>query len=833
MFWLQSLRVCSRRLFHSRVVSRDQLLDQLQACSAEDQVFDVVGRNKAKLSVNHVSCAIGLLWQFQRERPQMLRTFEFVQNHPQFLTLRVLAENKISLMDDGSVVEMLYDVLRLKVEHHDSLVQQLVTEAWNRLERFQMTTLSKFAVCLSDQFLQHSPLMGQITQIVSQRLDSIQDARVLTPLMISIFALVSPQLRDALLKKADTLLDKMDPFHFNNPRRVVQFLRNIRYIHRPLLEKCNQLLLQNVTRLDAEHISIILGLYQSMQYNNCDFRLAAKQRLVELVDTSTDPATFTKLFASLGPMAGQGVREGLESTALLLADELNSHQALGVVETMEEMQCRNLQLINKMAAILFKNLETYRPVEIARITQSLILLHCQNPEIFSRLKAKLLHFLQGSVYPYEVTMLTRVLSMLPSRHLDEGVLSRVEAMLPQCNLNDLNTYAVVVAKWIRNDPSYRHNTPSKYVRLLQTLNRCGRERLHKLDHLDVVLEEVKYLSGEWFDEMLLEESMVTLQRLLDQISWTNAHDVAVYLTRTNYFCAVLLDRIARMTIGNIDKIHYSATYATLLPFAVLNYDPPMAEEFFDACIQHFTPYISSFDPHMLVLLAYALALADYFPEEVVREIFNVDFLAKLDSHLETLPDALNMRIRLRLMELNRAVCLECPEFQVPWFHERYCKQLQKRANSSISPIQQQIHKMLGDILGGMNCAKVGVLTPYFYTVDFELVLDRHLQPIPYSEPSRLQITENGNVHWDSGSTDRERTELPPGARRIALDFLDSKSFCKNSRHMKGEAMMKKRHLEILGYHVLQIPHFEWNSMELSTEDAWKEYLRKKIFAELP
>lgn len=72
-------------------------------------------------------------------------------------------------------------------------------------------------------------------------------------------------------------------------------------------------------------------------------------------------------------------------------------------------------------------------------------------------------------------------------------------------------------------------------------------------------------------------------------------------------------------------------------------------------------------------------------------------------------------------------------------------------------------------------------------------------------------------------------------------------------------MMKKRHLEILGYHVLQvgrktthytdskllsvvllimqfstqIPHFEWNSMELSTEDAWKEYLRKKIFSELP
>uniref|UniRef100_A0A672MVY2 RAP domain-containing protein n=1 Tax=Sinocyclocheilus grahami TaxID=75366 RepID=A0A672MVY2_SINGR len=737
MFRLRSFRACcSRRLFHGGAVSRDQVLDQLQTCSAEDQVFDVVGRNKAKLSASHVSYAIGQLWKFQRERPHMLRTIEQVRNHPQFLTLRVLAENKISLMDDASVVDMLYGVLRLQVEHHDSLVQQLVTEAWNRLERFQMATLSKFAVCLSDQFLQHSPLMGQITQIVSQRLDSIQDARVLTPLMNSIFALVSPQLRDALFKKADFLLDKTNPLHFNNPRRVVQFIRNVKQIHRPLLEKCNQLLLQNVPRMDVEHISIILGLYHSMQYNNCDFRLAVRQRLMELVDTGTDPATFTKLYASLGPIAGQ------ESTALLLADELNPHQALGVVETMEEMQCRNLQLIN--------------------------------------------NYLQGSVYPYEVTMLTRVLSMLPSPRPDEPVLSRVNAVIPQCNLNDLNTYAMVVAKWIRNDPSYRHNTSSKYVRLLQTLNRCSRERLHSFESLDVVLEEVKCLSGEWFDEMLLEESMVTMQKLIDQISCTNVHELGVYLTRTNYFCAALMDRIASVIIENIDKIHYSATYSIMLPFAVLNYDPPKAEEFFDVCIRHFTPYISSFDPHLLVLLAYALALADYFPEEVVREIFNVDFLAKLDAQLETFPDGLNMRIRLRLMELNRAVCLECPEFQVPWFHERYCKQLQKRANSFISPAQQQIHKMLGDVLGGMNCAKVGVLTPYFYTVG-----------------------------------------------DIALEFLDSKSFCKNSWHMKGEAMMKKRHLEILGYHVLQIPHFEWNSMELSSEDAWKEYLRKKIFSELP
>lgn len=90
-----------------------------------------------------------------------------------------------------------------------------------------------------------------------------------------------------------------------------------------------------------------------------------------------------------------------------------------------------------------------------------------------------------------------------------------------------------------------------------------------------------------------------------------------------------------------------------------------------------------------------------------------------------------------------------------------------------------------------------------------------------------------------------------------MEFLDSKTFCKNSRHIKGEVLMRKRHLEMLGYRVVQvkdgiirrrspcvngfeysflfekqIPHFEWNSMELSTPDAWKDYLKSKIFKEL-
>ncbi|KAM4559176.1 FAST kinase domain-containing protein 1, mitochondrial [Odontesthes bonariensis] len=828
MFRLRCVNPCLRRLIHGSAVNRDQLLERLQLCSAEDQVFDVVGKNKTKLTVDHVSHAVGMLWQFQKERPELLRTVDLVRSHPQFLTLRVLAENKIGLMDDFMLVDMLYAFLRLNVEHHDSLVQQMVSEAWLRIDRLPMSSLSKFAVCLNDQHLQHSPVMGHITNILDQRLSSINDARVLTTLMISVSSLVSPRLRDALICRADHLLHTIDPSNYNTPRRMVQFLRNIKYIHRPLMEKCNEIFLRNIPRLDAENISIILGLYQSLQFNNCDFRLAAKQKLIELMDTSTDPFSFSKLFVALAPIASSEIKERLENTALLLAEEFNAHQALAVAEALEEIQSRNLSLLNKIASVIQKNLHVYKSVEVARITQALFLLQYQNPELFATLRNILIKFLQHSFYPYEVTMLTRVLSMLPNPRLDDSVLSRIDAVVAQCNLSELNTISFAVAKWIRNDSSYRHTTHSKYVRLLQTLSRCGHDRLQTADQLDLVLEELKYISGEWFEEMLLEESMLTLRRMTDQIDWTNVPDLAFFLTRTNYLCPPLMDRIASVAIEHIDKIHHSATYATLLPFSVLNYDPVQADELYDTCVKRFTPHINSFDPHLLVLTAYSLAVADHFPEELIRGIFSIDFLGKLDSQLETLPEALNMRTRLRLMELNRAVCLECPEFQVPWFHERYCQQQQRKGNGSISPVQQQIHKMLGEVLGGINYVQVAVITPYFYTVYFECKLDKHSQPLPYTEPSTLQISDRGTVVWDSSSRENARAEFPPGAQRVAVDFLDSKLFCKNSHHMKGEALMRKRHLEILGYRVVQVPHYEWNSMELSTHDNWKEYLKKKI-----
>lgn len=151
-------------------------------------------------------------------------------------------------------------------------------------------------------------------------------------------------------------------------------------------------------------------------------------------------------------------------------------------------------------------------------------------------------------------MLTRVLSMLPSPRIEDSVTSRVEAVVAQCSLSDLSTLSAAVAKWMRNDHSSWYSAPNRSMQLLQTLNHCGHERLQTADRLDALLEELKYISGEWFAEVLMEKMLVVLQRMTDQINWTNAPQLAFFLNRMNHLCPPLMDRIASVTIKDIEKV---------------------------------------------------------------------------------------------------------------------------------------------------------------------------------------------------------------------------------------------------------------------------------------
>ncbi|XP_005520059.1 PREDICTED: FAST kinase domain-containing protein 1 [Pseudopodoces humilis] len=829
MLCMRQVCLFALRCYQARTLCNDLLLNQINGCTHEDEVFSLVRRNKARLSEKHVGIALDMLWQLQKKRPLLLRTSDYVRNHSQFLTLCILAENKVKHMEDEVIVDILYSILMLDVEHHVSLAKVLVTEAWKRLERLSLPALSTFALCLYKQHRHFSPVTGQVAHIVDMKLDSIQDIRILSVLMISISEVITESFRDLLIHKAEQLLEENNDIHFNYARRILQFLQNVKLRYHPLLEKCNKFFLESASHLDIYSISHIFGLYEQLGFDNAEFRLIAKQLLSEAIGDYCDTEIFAKLFFSLGPMAGSEVRERLLVTAVHMAEEFSSHQVLMILKTMQKMKCRNSHLLKKMASVVHKHLDSYHVLQLVKLTQCLVVLHCQDLELFAKLKMLLLGYLKSSVIPADTAAIIRVLTMLPCFQVEEMIINKAAAVLPQCRLHHLNCIATALVKWNHHGQLHWQNSSELCAKLLQKLNDCGFQRLQKANNLNLLLEELPYVNGKWFEQVLNEETLAMFQRLIDQITWANVLPLPFFLIKSDHRCPALFDRIASVTVENINKIPPSEIYFILFLFSALNYDPPDNEEVFKSCIQHLTSNLSHLETYHLVLLGHVLAMAGYFPPVLITTIFNVSFLSKLDAQLKVLPDTVKQRVNSSLMKLNRAVCLECPEFHIPWFHELYCQRVFHNSTSRINPQQQHIHRMLTEILGGSHYSRMSVVTPYYYETDFECVLDVNKKPLSYMAQN---IPLNGveGIHFRRDIEDERRKALSLGTQRIALEFLDSKSFSKDySRHLKGEPAVKKRHLEMPGYRVVQIPHFEWNSMVLSTKVEQLEYLRQQLY----
>ncbi|NXC18815.1 FAKD1 protein, partial [Corythaeola cristata] len=845
MLCLRQVCFFTLRRYQARTLSSDLLLSQINSCTHEDEVFSLVGRNQAELSEKHVGIALNMLWQLQKKRPLLLRTSDYIRNHSQFLTLCVLAENKVEHMEDEAIVDTLYSILRLNVEDHDSLAEVLVTEAWKRLERqvcyccplLSLPALSKFALCLYKQRRHFSPVIGKVAHIVDMKLDSIQDIRILTVLMISISDVISQSFRDRLLHKAGQLLEEKDEVHFNYAKRIVHFLQNVKLRYHPLLEKCNKIFLKSASRLDIHSISLIFGLYEQLGFDNAEFRLVAKQLLSETIDDYYDPETFAKLFFTLGPMAGSKVRERLLVTAARMAEELSSHQVLVILKTMQKMKCRNSHLLKKMASVLHKHLDSYHVLQLVKLTQYLVVLRCHDLELFAKLKMLLFGFLKSSVIPADTAAIIRVLAMLPSFQVEEIIINKAAAVLPQCRLHHLNCIATALVKWNNYDPLHWQNSSELCVKLLQKINDCGFWRLQKANNLNLLLEELTHVNGEWFEEVLSEETMATCQRLIDQMTWANVLQLSFFLIKTNHRCPSLLDRIASVTVENVDKVLQYFFFKLLLSSVLLLFlilSKTLIFHFFCRDFESFSKILQHefYKCHSIQMFASLVKNS-----EVAIE-FNVLDFSHFSSHLfalfhSVLPDTLKQRVRLCLMKLNRAVCLECPEFHIPWFHERYCQSVFCNSNSRINPLRRHVHRMLTEILGGSHYARVSVLTPYYYEIGEKLILD-YLGKTPLVLLLSMMLY---GVEYRFGWLRFQLCPLPSSGQcslytvgaQIALEFLDSKAFSKDSRHLKGEPVVKKRHLEMLGYRVVQIPHFEWNSMVLSTKGEQLEYLRKQLY----
>ncbi|NWV64562.1 FAKD3 protein, partial [Malurus elegans] len=261
----------------------------------------------------------------------------------------------------------------------------------------------------------------------------------------------------------------------------------------------------------------------------------------------------------------------------------------------------------------------------------------------------------------------------------------------------------------------------------------------------------------------------------------------------------IFDAVAEGFISNADRLSTDQVAAYIIPFGTLNYLPPSASSLFRKLETVLHTHLRDFKPHTLLNLLHSCVLIQRYPINFLPKIFSPYFLQKLQAQ----PPGLNRVVMSQLTQLFLTVTLECPFYEGPKLLSKY--QVKAFPTPHSSPdvyLFKRVKTGLLYLLKKRIYFASEVSTPYFYVIDIEIKLDEEGFILPAA-----QLEE---VH-----------------RRIALCVDGQNRFCANSHNLLGEEAIKQRHLQLLGYEVVQIPFFEIENLQNTRKMA--EYLHKKIF----
>lgn len=77
---------------------------------------------------------------------------------------------------------------------------------------------------------------------------------------------------------------------------------------------------------------------------------------------------------------------------------------------------------------------------------------------------------------------------------------------------------------------------------------------------------------------------------------------------------------------------------------------------------------------------------------------------------------------------------------------------------------------------------------------------------------------------------KQSEEELPVKRKVAVLLLNKSAFTNTNRVLKGPSRLRRRHLEILGYDVVEIDPVYWNSMFMSENVVRQNFLETKLYA---
>ncbi|VEN57777.1 unnamed protein product [Callosobruchus maculatus] len=411
------------------------------------------------------------------------------------------------------------------------------------------------------------------------------------------------------------------------------------------------------------------------------------------------------------------------------------------------------------------------------------------------------NYIQNKMSSYEFITPTEVASFLSfmlvygkNEKLISAVVDRFEANTSQFQAADCLkvSYSLVVLK-TNQDNFLLQKYEKKVKRMLNDIT----ENLLQYNESDYEQNTVLLKSAILLNDLdhHTAENMLVKYKEMEHMSSKIMENICFIYLSAGSLIPEVVNKCTEYVINNHQNIIGFNAEKILFLCYYLAYYPINAEKFFQVVIDTIIRDQERLSGLSFLQSALALCFFNKLPSSFIKQIFTVEFMDKLDAELagcysrETYPQ----RVRNCLMQLNRAVCLEYPEYNVPWFHKKYVDEIKIKYMRPESEIlfPLRIKDYLTEVAGNAGGVVENVITPYGYHIDFVISLNKS---------GEVVHCESRDVH-----------------KRVAILLLRPYCYTRFYTHPKGKYQHKNRHLEMFGYEVSIAKFTEWVNLLYAEE----------------
>ncbi|XP_023238207.1 FAST kinase domain-containing protein 1, mitochondrial-like [Centruroides sculpturatus] len=704
-----------------------------------------------------------------------------VLNHPKFTTLLSSINQQYHDIPINILPFVLLALRRIGIGINETVMQNLLNEAQRNYHLFSLQALSCCSVAIENLGHKNVTLMSLLVNHLADISKNITTGEELKCIAISIIHL-KKLLSDSFIEEFAKKVEEIMKIETLSTGVIIKCLLALsistnqhKYIN--TMQLLVDLLCDKISMMDISQLSIMPKLVKNGHCNFDNLSKVIRDRAVQLLQDDLSIHNQILILYCLSLFCKVEEKENIEKRLFDIFDSLPLEAYSSILaDSVINLSVTNKNYLNKLWEKFADKIKLIK--DPFKICQYYLLFrykvmnyqHYKFEEIYSKFCK---HYCDNPecLNTRKFSVSTAFLISCNEFKISQTVFNKLFEMSSQFSGHDILMLSIALhlnSYGNRNSIIIDDLKAKLNSVIISNLSNVTFNNLNKL----ISAEKLLYSDSNFLYTIAIEGCMNKYNFFKSKFTPKFVSYVSQNLAYSRYLLSDVINAMAKLILKSDHCFSFKAFSNFMHCCYTVGYCPEF-EDFLDKSNELLLKYSENGENGLLILQsATALALFQHLKQELIHKIFSVSFMDKLDVEIS--------------------------------------------AVHKMTPFKKEIHEVLCSVLSGSEYIEDHIYTPYYYRLDFECKLDKDKNPLPYSK----QEIFKPKVYNQPFSTAHQR---------IAFNCLAEESFCVNMPQLCGNEIMKRRHLEILGYKIVEIPYFEWNSMKLSSKTAKSDYLYKKIF----